>query len=322
MASVSSETIRRALSVPLLETNFPRLGRLYRGKVRDNYSLEQRRTIIVTDRISAFDRVLGTLPLKGQVLNFAARFWFEQTRSVVKNHMLATPDPNVMVVEECEPLPVEMVVRAYLTGSTSTSIWVHYKQGKRTFCGHRLPDGLREHQRLPEVLLTPTTKAQAGGHDVSVSASELFERTGMAPKDYDRAASMALNLFREGQKHCETRGLILVDTKYEFGKTSAGEIVVIDEIHTPDSSRFWYQDSYERHMTEGRAPESFDKDYVRRYLAARGFTGEGEIPALSDEVRVEATRRYIEAVEQITGAPFVPNLEEPLQRIARNLNLT
>lgn len=320
--TVSDDIIRTALARPLTGTDFPALGAKYEGKVRDNYTApDGRRFIIVTDRISAFDRVLGTLPLKGQVLNHVAAWWFSHTRHIAENHLLEVPDPNVMIARECRPLPVEMVVRAYLTGTTSTSILVHYERGERTFCGHALPDGLERHARLPEPLLTPSTKAAHGGHDVSASRDEILALTGMPAEDFDRAAALALALFAEGQRVCAERGLILVDTKYEFGKTSDGRVVVIDEIHTPDSSRFWFAESYEARLREGRAPESFDKEHVRRWLAAEGFTGDGELPKLPDELRVEAMRRYIEAVERITGAEFVPNLDEPIARIRRNLGI-
>jgi phosphoribosylaminoimidazole-succinocarboxamide synthase len=233
--------------------------------------------------------------------------------------VIASPDPNVLVAIECQPLPVEMVVRAYLTGTTSTSIWVHYARGERTFCGHELPDGLREHQKLPEILVTPSTKAQQGGHDVSGSREEILKLSGMSAEDFDAAAKLALALFRRGQAICEKQGLILVDTKYEFGRAPDGRIVVIDEMHTPDSSRFWYSASYQEHFDHGTAPESFDKEYLRRYLSAQGFTGDGPIPAIPDAIRVEASRRYLEAVERITGARFEPNLEDPIPRMSANV---
>jgi phosphoribosylaminoimidazole-succinocarboxamide synthase len=322
VATVDTKIIESALEHPLESTSFPELGKRYEGKVRDNYTTSDgRRFIVVTDRISAFDRVLGTLPLKGQVLNRVAHFWFEATRDVAPNHMLSVPDPNVLCARECTPLPVEMVVRAYLTGTTSTSIWVHYERGEREFCGHELPNGMRRHQALPKPILTPSTKAEKGGHDVSAPRDRILELSKMPARDFDRAAELAMALFERGQKLCAERGLILVDTKYEFGKTPDGEIVLIDEIHTPDSSRFWLAGSYEERFAQGLDPESFDKEYVRRYLAERGFLGDGPIPPIPDEVRVEATRRYIEAIEQIMGAPFVPNLEEPLARMRRNLGL-
>ena len=320
MTDSHTAALTQALALPLEETNFPRLGKKYEGKVRDNYTTtDGRRVIIATDRISAFDRVLGTLPLKGQVLGFAAAWWFEKTRHIAPNHVLSVPDPNVLVARECQLVPVEMVVRAYLTGSTSTSIWVHYEQGKRDFCGHRLPDGMKQHQRLAEPILTPSTKAAHGDHDVSASREEILKISGMPAADFDRAATLAMALFREGQRVCAERGLILVDTKYEFGKTPEGEIILIDEIHTPDSSRFWFESTYAERFAAGQDPQSFSKEYVRQYLVSQGFRGDGPIPPIPDDVKVEAMRRYIEAVERITGVTFAPNVEEPNQRMTKNL---
>jgi len=295
---------------------------MYEGKVRDNYSAKGRRIIVVTDRISAFDRVLGTLPFKGQVLNGLAAWWFEETKGIVPNHVLEVPDPNVMVAVECEPLPVEMVMRAYATGVTSTSLWTHYEAGERVFCGHRLPDGLRRHERLPEAILTPSTKAAHGDHDVSASREEILAAGRLSARDFDAAAEMAATLFAYGQKVCADRGLILVDTKYEFGRTADGDIVVIDEIHTPDSSRFWYAESYAERFEAGENPESFDKEYVRRWLAQEGYRGDGPPPTIVDEVRMEASRRYIEACDAIRGEAFVPDTQEPVARIRKNLGLS
>lgn len=289
--------------------------------MRDNYTRGSERVIIATDRISAFDRVLGTLPFKGQILNAAATWWFEQTRAIAPNHLLSVPDPCAVIATQCTPLPVEMVVRAYLTGSTSTSIWVHYQNGARAFAGHALPDGLRQHQKLPEVLLTPSTKAAHGDHDVSASRAEILALTGMAERDFDEAARLATALFEHGSKVCAERGLILVDTKYEFGKTPDGRVVLIDEIHTPDSSRFWFEKSYESRFRAGEQPESFDKEFVRRYLKEQGFSGDGPIPEIPAPVKIEASRRYIEAIETITGQAFVPNLEDPIPRLMKNLGI-
>jgi phosphoribosylaminoimidazole-succinocarboxamide synthase len=303
-------------------TDFDALGTKYTGKVRDNYTTrDRRRYIVVTDRISAFDRVIGTLPFKGQILNRLAVHWFHETRSIAPNHMLSAPDPCVIEAKECTLLPVEMVMRAYVTGVTSTSVWTHYARGAREFAGHRLPDGLRKNQRLPEPILTPSTKAEKGGHDVTVSREEILAMGQVSARDFDAAAELAASLFAFGQKRCEARGLILVDTKYEFGKDDKGNVIVIDEIHTPDSSRFWFKSSYDERFARAEEPESFDKEYVRRWLSKAGFTGDGPVPALPDEVRVEASARYVEAFERITGTDFAPDTEEPLSRLRRNLGL-
>ena len=301
-------------------TDFPALGAKYEGKVRDNYTTKDgRRFIVVTDRISAFDRVLGTIPFKGQVLNRLAAWWFEKTKDVAPNHFLSTPDPNVLECVECTPIMAEMVVRAYVTGSTSTSIWTHYEKGSRVFCGHRLPDGLKKNQKLPSPILTPATKAPKGEHDISGSREEILATGNVTAADFDAAAAIAMRLFAAGQKICAERGLILVDTKYEMGKTKEGKVVVIDEIHTPDSSRFWMADSYAARFAAGEDPEPLDKDFVRRHFTKAGYKGDGDPGPLPDDVRVGAAKRYIEAFEKITGTTFTPNTDPPIARIARNL---
>ncbi len=314
------ETLRLGLGRTVDHSDFPGLGRKYEGKVRDNYSLpDGTRILVTTDRISAFDRVLGTLPYKGQVLNGLSSWWFEATKDVAPNHVLSVPDPNILHAIECDPLPVELVVRSYLTGVTSTSAWTHYAEGKRTFAGHALPEGMKKNEPLPEPILTPSTKAAKGGHDVTVSRAELLSMGQISEADFDAAGAMAMALFRRGQEICAARGLILVDTKYEMGKTKDGRIVVIDEIHTPDSSRYWLAASYASRLSQGEEPESFDKEYVRRWLAGVGFNGDGPIPPIPDEVRIEASRRYIEACEMVRGEPFVVNLEDPAVRMSENL---
>ncbi len=310
------------LATTLEGTTLDGLGERYEGKVRDNYSRGDRRFIVVTDRISAFDRILGTIPFKGQVLNRLAAWWFDKTKDVARNHFVRVPDPNVIECIECKPLPVEFVVRAYMTGSTSTSMWTAYEAGARTFCGHDLPEGMRKNQRLERPILTPATKAPLGEHDVSSSRQEILAKGNIGVEDFDCAAEMAMKLFAAGQRLCADRGLLLVDTKYEIGKTPSGELVVIDEIHTPDSSRFWVAATYEERFAKGLDPEPLDKDFVRRYYTALGYRGDGDPPPLPPEVRVGAAKRYIEAFERITGETFVPNIEAPLPRIAKNLGLT
>jgi len=318
---VDQARIAAALGRELTGTDFHGLGQKYEGKVRDNYTRDGKRTIVTTDRISAFDRVLGTLPLKGQVLQWVSTFWFEQTKADVPNHLIATPDPNATLAYECTPLGAEMVMRAYITGVTGTSMWTHYARGERSFCGHSLPDGLKKDQKLDRPLLTPSSKAKKGDHDESLSRDALIARGDITAEDFDRAAELAEKLFAFGRAHCAAQGLILVDTKYEFGKLPNGDIVVIDEIHTPDSSRYWFAESYAERFAEGEAPESFDKEYVRRWLAEAGFTGDGPVPIIPDEVKIEAMGRYIKACETIVGEAFVPNLDEPTARLRSNLGL-
>ena len=313
----------RELSTRTLErTDFPSLGRRIEGKVRDSYVGEKRRTIIVTDRVSCFDVVVGTLPLKGQVLNQVAAFWFEKTREIAPNHLLSVPDPCVSIVRELEILPIEFVYRSYLTGVSSTSIWTAYERGVREYCGHRLPEGMRKHQRLDQPILTPTTKALKGDHDELTSREEVLRSGILSEELYDRAAALGHRLFEKGRAWAESRGMLLVDTKYEFGLDESGELVVADEIHTPDSSRYWYADSYEAALREGRDPKSFDKEYVRRWLVEeRGYRGEGPVPEIPVEVRCEAAARYIEAYEVLTDQTFHPDTEDPTPRIRRNLGL-
>jgi phosphoribosylaminoimidazole-succinocarboxamide synthase len=323
---ISDDVLRAQLKQTLDATPWTSLGGRtlprYDGKVRDCFIDNERgeRVIVVTDRLSAFDAVVGTIPFKGQVLNQLATFWFEHTKQLAPNHMLRVPDPNVMVARECTPLPVELVMRAYLTGVTSTSIWKAYEQGARTFCGHALPDGMRKNEPLPEPILTPSTKAAKGDHDVSVSKDELLAMGRITPAHFDAAAAIAEKLFAAGRAHAAKQGLILADTKYEMGLDSAGNIVVIDEIHTPDSSRYWYAEDYEQRLARGEEPRSLDKEFVRRWLAGEAkWSGDGPPPVMPDEIRCEAARRYIASFELVTGAAFQPDTRPPLPRIAAAL---
>jgi len=300
-------------------TDFEDLGERHEGKVRDSYVAGDERTIITSDRVSSFDVVVGTLPLKGQVLNRAAAFWFDEIDGVIDHHVIDVPDPNVTRVRNCELLPVEFVYRGYLTGSTSTSIWTAYDKGLRSYCGHQLPDGMKRHEKLPEPLLTPTTKADFGQHDELTSREELISLGAISEEQYARAAEIAQRLFQIGTDFAASRGLILVDTKYEMGLGNNGEIIVIDEIHTPDSSRYWYLDDYELALSQGRNPSAIDKEYVRLWLGEQGYKGNGPPPTIPIDVRCEAARRYIEAYEKISGKAFEPDLEDPIPRIRRNL---
>ena len=313
--------LREQCGRTLQRSDFPELGQCIEGKVRDCFVKGDRRYLIASDRISCFDVVVGTIPFKGQVLNQLAAFWFERTKDVAPNHVIEVPDPMVTVAHECTPVPIEFVFRAYLTGATSTSIWKAYADGARTYCGHRLPDGMKKHQRLQAPLLTPTTKAEKGEHDELTWREALIERGVITAARYDEAAALLGRLFAAGQTWATTRGLILVDTKYELGLDPAGKFVVIDEIHTPDSSRYWYADGYAEAFARGDDPKSLDKEYVRRWLQERGYHGDGPPPTLPDEVRCEAAQRYIETYERITGRAFEPATDEPQARIRRSLRL-
>jgi adenylosuccinate lyase len=319
-ASRLDAILKAQLTQTLDATDLPALGEKHEGKVRDSYVRGGSRVIVVTDRLSAFDVIIGTIPFKGQVLNQLAQYWFEETAGLAPNHVIRVPDPNVMIVRECRVLPAEFVMRAYLTGVTETSIWWAYERGARAFCGHALPEGMKKNQRLPAPILTPSTKAPKGQHDIS--REELLDMGTMRAAEFDRAAALAHALFAFGQRRAAERGLILVDTKYEFGVSPEGEILVIDEIHTPDSSRYWYADDYQERLARGQEPRSLDKEYVRRWLVEQaGYRGQGAPPALPDEVRIEAARRYIDNYELITGRPFVPDTTEPARRIAASLDM-
>jgi phosphoribosylaminoimidazole-succinocarboxamide synthase len=275
------------------------------GKVRDSYDLaDGRRIIIASDRLSAFDQVLTTIPLKGQALTQIARFWFEATKDICPNHIEAFPHPNVTLCQHLTIMPIEIVVRRYLTGTTNTSIWPMYKAGQRHIYGIDFPDGLRENQVLPHAIVTPTTKASIGGHDEPISAAEIIERGLLTQEQWQTVSIYALALFQRGTEIARDHGLILADTKYEFGFDPAGRIVLADEIHTPDSSRYWLLKSYDERFQAGTKPESFDKDVVRNWVAARCDPYKDPIPAIPDEMRLQAAATYISVYETITGKGF------------------
>ena len=313
---ISDARLRAELRNTLAETNLPIKGQVERGKVRDSYRLGDRRIIVTTDRVSAFDCVLGTIPFKGQVLNQIAAFWFRKTADIAPNHVLEIPDPNVMVVAECQQLPLEFIVRGYITGVTKTSAWYNYSRGVRNFCGNRLAEGLRKDQKFDQPILTPTTKLEK--HDRSISRDEAIAEGLIDARTFDGAADICFRLFERGTAHAASRGLILVDTKYEIGMRD-GRLHVSDEIHTPDSSRYWFADTYRKLCEKGEDQRKLDKEYVREWLAAQGFLGDGAPPPLSDEVRIEAARRYIQAYEVITGEEFVVTDQPVEARMAANL---
>lgn len=299
----------------------------YFGKVRDCYDLPAtgiapaRRILISSDRISAFDRILAVIPFKGQVLTQMARYWFDHTADLCPNHVLSYPDPNVVIGKRLEILPVEVVVRGYLAGTTSTSILTQYRKGVRAMYGHVLPDGLRDNQALTSAIITPTSKAFDGGHDEPLTAAEITSQGLLTKAQWDEVSARALALFARGQKIAQERGLILVDTKYEFGLDSEGNIVLADEIHTPDSSRYWIASGYEGAFAAGTRPPSFDKDVIRSWVAARCDPYVDNIPEIPAEM-IEATSKvYVEAFEAITGQTFVPDLNGAtvLDRVRANL---
>jgi phosphoribosylaminoimidazole-succinocarboxamide synthase len=279
----------------------------YEGKVRDTYDLgDSRLLLITTDRQSGFDRYLGAIPHKGQVLNRTSLYWFAQTRDIVGNHAIASPHANALLARKCRALPIEFVVRGYLTGSTSTSIWMQYEKGARDYCGHALPDGMKKNEKLHKNIITPTTKEK--DHDRPITAQEIVEEGWLTEDEWGYASEKALALFSFGQKLAAERGLILADTKYEFGVDEEGEIILIDEIHTPDSSRYWLADSYKTRLAAGQEPEMIDKEFFRLWFRERCDPYKDKVlPEAPDDLIAELAARYIQLFEKITGEIFVPD---------------
>lgn len=306
----------------LSDAFIPELPGRYKGKVRENYDLpDGSRIIIATDRLSAFDVILTSIPFKGQVLTQTARYWFEQTADICPNHVLAYPDPNVVVGTRLDILPVEVVVRGYLAGTTSTSILTKYKNGEREMYGIRLPEGLRDNEKLPQPIITPTSKAFDGGHDEPLSGAEILAQGLLTAEQWETVSAYALALFARGQQRAAERGLILVDTKYEFGTDKDGRIVLADEIHTPDSSRYWIAGGYDEAFATGKRPQSFDKDFVRAWVTERCDPYKDPIPEIPADLIEQTSKVYIQAFETITGEKFVPDLTGAtvLERIRTNL---
>ena len=295
------------------------------GKVRVSYEVDdERRLFVTTDRLSAFDRIIAGVPYKGQVLNQLSAWWFEQTADIVANHVVGVPDPNVLIARAATPLPVEVVVRSHITGVTDTSLWTRYAAGGRMIDGHLLPDGLTKNTALPEPLITPTTKAARGGHDEPLSCADVVDRGLLEPELWETVQTAALAVFRRGRELGAASGLILADTKYEFGLAHDGTLLLIDEVHTPDSSRWWIAGSYEDRLARGDEPESLDKEVVRRALADVGYAGDGPVPDLPDEVWSATTARYIDAYERLTGGAFVAGgypADERIERALRELEI-
>jgi len=293
---------------PLTEIDLP-LDDRRDGKVRVSYALggdrHGQRLFVTTDRLSAFDRIIAGVPYKGQVLNQLSAWWFEQTSDIVDNHVVELPDPNVTIARSATPLLVEVVVRGHITGVTDTALWTAYARGERTIYGHRLPDGLRKNDALPHPIITPTTKGVAGSHDVPITCAEVAQQGLVEPHLWGRVQAAALAVFERGVERGRAAGLILADTKYEFGVADSGELLLIDEVHTPDSSRWWVEAGYPERLAAGDEPESLDKEVVRRALADVDFRGDGDVPALPDEVWAATTARYVDAYERLTGEAFV-----------------
>ena len=294
----------------LTETNLP-LPNKYPGKVRDTYDLGDRLLLITTDRQSGFDRMLGAIPYKGQVLNRTSLYWFEQTRHIIANHVINSPHANTLLARKCRVLPIEFVVRGYMTGSTDTSIWTQYKSGVRNFCGHTLPEGFSKNEKLHENIVTPTTKEST--HDRPITPAEILSEGWLTADEWNFASQKALELFTFGQQCAAQHGLILVDTKYEFGVTPEGSIVLIDEIHTPDSSRYWLAPSYEQRLAEGHEPDMIDKEFFRLWFRERCDPyKDAVLPTPPPELIAELASRYIQLYEAITGNTFEPDLR-PLE---------
>jgi phosphoribosylaminoimidazole-succinocarboxamide synthase len=305
MTAEAPAWLAAALPATLAETSLLGQGTLYRGKVRDVYRRDDEVLLVATDRLSAFDRVIATIPYKGQVLNQLAAWWFEQTADLVGSHVIDVPDPNVTRGRNAAALPVEVVVRGYITGVTDTALWTLYAAGVERPYGLDLPTGLRKNDRLPTAVITPTTKGEAGQHDERLTSEEVVSRGLVDAALWHRVCDAALAVFARGQALAARAGLLLVDTKYEFGLID-GQLCLIDEIHTPDSSRFWFAESYEVAHAAGEEPESLDKEFVRRWLKSVGYGGEGPVPEMPDAIRLELARRYLRTYETLTGTPFVP----------------
>jgi len=316
---ISRDQLSELIPQALNETNLPLPGR-ETGKVRDWYNLPNgQRLIVTTDRLSAFDRILASVPYKGQVLNQLSAWWFEKTREIIANHLISIPDPNAAIVQKVNPLPVEVIVRGYISGVTSTALWYRYSLGERNIYGYDFPEGLRKNQRLPEPIITPTTKGGETGHDERLTCAEVTEKKILDQKLWDQVQAAALAIFKRGQELAGNAGLILVDTKYEFGITDDGQVMLIDEVHTPDSSRFWKAAEYQKRFEAGEEPENFDKEFIRLAYAEKGYRGDGEIPPMPDSLWAAASERYIAIYEMLTGENFIPGSYPVKERLIKNL---
>jgi phosphoribosylaminoimidazole-succinocarboxamide synthase len=318
---IGKDTLEKLLASAFGETNLPLPGK-GSGKVRDWYDLpDGNRLLVTTDRLSAFDRILARVPYKGQAVNQLTNWWFDQTADIIANHKVSVPDPNAVVATVAEPFLVEVVVRGYITGVTGTALWYRYELGERDIYGYHFPEGLKKNSPLPEPILTPTTKGVGGAHDERLTCADVPKK-GLLDKDtWDQLQAAALALFARGQELATKAGLILVDTKYEFGRATDGSILLIDEVHTPDSSRFWKADTYPARFAAGEEPENFDKEFVRLAYAEKGYRGDGEIPQVPAALWVAASERYIKIYEMLTGNtleagsyPVEPRLVDNLRK--------
>ncbi len=312
---ISDAQLRAQLPHCLRQLDLPQLGQLYRGKVRDNYTRGDRIVMVTTDRVSAFDHVLGTIPFKGEVLSRLTLFWFDKVKGVAPTHLLEAPDPSVMVVKKAKALPVEIVIRGYITGS----LWRDYQSGTAGAYGIEWPKGLRKDQAFERPVITPSTKAEYGKHDEPISEKEILAKALVPPEVWREAVGIANRLFERGQQWAKSRGLILVDTKYEMG-IADGKLMVIDEIHTPDSSRYWVAQGYEERLARGEDQEMLDKENIRQWLIREhGFSGQGKPPPLTDDVRVMLAHKYIDVFERLTGQTFQSGVGSVADRIRSNL---
>ncbi|OGD95443.1 phosphoribosylaminoimidazolesuccinocarboxamide synthase [Candidatus Curtissbacteria bacterium RIFCSPLOWO2_01_FULL_37_9] len=318
---IDKKTIIKNIPYAIEKVAYPKLGKRYSGKVRDWYIRDRLRILIATDRISAFDRVLGFIPFRGAVLNTLSQFWFEKTRDIIANHMIGIIDPNVMLVTECRALPVEVIVRGYITGVTETSLWKKYSEGERTIYGIRFPEGLIKNQKLKKPVITPTTRGTgSSGHDEPITPSEIIKKKLIPLDIWQKIEKTATKLYERGSQICNRAGFILADTKYEFGLDRAGKIILIDEIHTPDSSRLWLKQSYKGLFKKGQEVENYDKEFMRIWFVRNGYMGKGKPPPMPADLIVKIAQRYIDVYEKLSGEKFHFDLTlRPNQRILENL---
>jgi phosphoribosylaminoimidazole-succinocarboxamide synthase len=318
---ISRQALLELIPLAFEKTNLSLPGKAS-GKVRDWYDLpEGRRLLVTTDRLSAFDRIMACVPFKGQVLNQLTNWWFDQTGDIIPNHKISVPDPNAVVAAVAEPFLVEVIVRGYITGVTTTALWYRYALGERDIYGYHFPDGLQKNAELSKPIITPTTKGVAGTHDERLTCAEVTEKSLMDKNNWEQVQAAALAVFQRGQELARKAGLILVDTKYEFGRTPEGKVVLIDEVNTPDSSRFWKADTYAQRYSAGQEPENFDKEFVRLAYAEKGYRGDGEIPDMPADLWAVASQRYIAIYEMLTGKTFQAG-EYPVEpRLADNLRV-